>query len=230
MNTLFLIPARGGSKGVPGKNSKLLNKKPLISYSIDFAKKFAKTEDICISTDDEKIIEIAEKEGLKISFIRPDFLASDTATSYDVITHALNYYESIGKTYDNVVLLQPTSPFRKTEHLKNAFSIYNKDIDAVVSVCETQSNPYYVLFEENDNGFLKKSKELTVTRRQDVPKVYEFTGSIYVLNVNSLKKHQNISEFKKIVKIETPHYYSVDIDTIEDWMYCEFIIEKGLLK
>jgi len=230
MKTLFLIPARGGSKGVPGKNIKLLNNKPLISYSIDFAKQFTTPEHICVSTDDNTIIETIKKEGITAPFLRPDYLASDTATSYDVILHAVNYYESINQFYDNIVLLQPTSPFRAMNHLKNALTKYNSDIDAVVSVTETKSNPYYILFEENKQGYLEKSKKLEITRRQDAPKVYELNGSIYVLNIASLKRHKSIANFKKLVKIEMSHYYSVDIDTMEDWMYCEFIIEKGLLK
>jgi CMP-N,N'-diacetyllegionaminic acid synthase len=229
MKTLYLIPARGGSKGVPGKNIKLLNNKTLIAYSIDIAKQFTDVSNICVSSDDDEIIKAAENEGLVVPFIRPDYLASDTATSYDVIMHALKFYEEKSVIYDNVVLLQPTSPFRHKDHLAKALDNYSNEIDAIISVCETKSNPYYVLFEENNQGFLKKSKEIEITRRQDAPKVYEFNGSIYVLNVASLKKYKSISKFEKIRKIEMPHYYSIDIDNMEDWMYCEFIIEKNLL-
>lgn len=230
METLYIIPARGGSKGVPRKNIKLLKGKPLISYSIEYAKQFTNSENICVSTDDPEIISIVEKEGVKVPFVRPQHLSTDTATSYDVIKHALSFYKKNGIDYDRVVLLQPTSPFRKKEHLEEAFIIYNNEQpDAVVSVCETKSNPYFVLFEEDKEGYLKQTKKSNATRRQDTPSVYEINGSIYVINVNSLKSYDNIKDFGRINKLEMSHYYSVDIDTIEDWMYCEFIIEKNLL-
>ena len=106
MKTLFLIPARGGSKGIPRKNIKELNGKPLIQYSIDVARRLTGDENICVSTDDREIIEVVEKSGLEVPFIRPESLAADTATTNDVICHALNFYKDKGTAYDNIVLLQ----------------------------------------------------------------------------------------------------------------------------
>lgn len=229
MKTLFVIPARKGSKGIPGKNIKPLQGKPLIAYSIEFALENCPVEDICISTDDLEVIKIAEFYGIEVPFIRPEQLASDTASSYDVLLHAIDFYEQKGKKYDALVLLQATSPFRKNEHLSNALKAYQQGVEAVVSVCETKSNPYYVLFEENEAGHLKKSKELEITRRQDSPKVYELNGSIYVLSIEAIKKYNSITQFDRIVKTEMSQLYSTDIDDMNDWQYCEFILEKELL-
>jgi len=121
MNILYLIPARGGSKGIPHKNIKSLAGKPLIYYSIDVARELTTDDNICVSTDDNEIIKVVENYGLKVPFKRPDELATDNATTNDVILHAINFYESIGKQYDIIVLLQPTSPLRKSQHVKEVF-------------------------------------------------------------------------------------------------------------
>ena len=156
MKNLYLIPARGGSKGLPGKNIKELNGKPLIYYSIDAARQFAPNADICISSDDSETIRTVEKYGLQVPFVRPDKLATDHATSFDVIRHALEYYENQNIHYDVVILLQPTSPFRKVEHIAEAINLFRSEheIDMIVSVKVTSSNPYYVLFEEDRNSYL----------------------------------------------------------------------------
>lgn len=228
MKTLVIIPARSGSKGLPDKNIKLLNGKPLIHYSIETALSIFDKKDICVSTDSEKYKEIAEKTGIKVPFLRPENLSTDTSTSQDVILHCLDFYEQKGIFYDTVLLLQPTSPFRKKEHLTEILSDYNKEFDMIVSVMETESNPYYVLAEENDQGYLEKSKKGNFTRRQDCPKVYEYNGSIYLINVNSLKS-MAMSKFTKVKKFEMEKFYSIDIDNQFDFDYAEFILGKNLV-
>jgi N-acylneuraminate cytidylyltransferase len=226
MKILYLIPARGGSKGLPGKNVKRLGDKPLIVHSIDFAIRNKKDEDeLCISTDDIKVIEIAKSKGIEIPFVRPDYLASDNATSYDVILHALEHYEKAGKIFDVVLLLQPTSPFRNQEDFDNLISIYNADLDMVVSVKNVKENPYFTLFEEDQLGFLEKSKKGNFQRRQDCPQVFAYNGSMYLMNVATLKK-RTISEFQKIKKIVMPDERSIDIDTMADWILAEFYLDK----
>jgi N-acylneuraminate cytidylyltransferase len=231
MKVLFLIPARAGSKRIPGKNSKLMNGKPLISYSIETALKFAPAEDICISTDDKEIIRIAEKHGLKIPFIRPAYLATDQSSSNDVIKHAIDHYESKNIYYDSVILLQPTSPFRKDYHVMELMDQLEQDkaVEMVVSVKVTSSNPYYVLFEENDEGYLKRSKASNFTRFQDCPEVYEVNGSIYGIRVEAMKNYGSLFSFRRIKKYVMEDLYSVDIDTPLDWSFCEFLVEKGLI-
>jgi N-acylneuraminate cytidylyltransferase len=223
---LYLIPARGGSKGLPGKNIKLLGGKPLINYSINFARKFTNDLNICVSTDDDDIIKCANELNLKIPFKRPHELATDFATTKDVMIHAINYYESIGIYFDVLVLLQPTSPFRKTEDLKIMLDKYNDNIDLLVSVKEPHDSPYFNIFEENSEGYLLKSKESKATRRQDCPNVYAFNGSLYIYKVSSVKSNQ-IKSIKKHV-MQDP-IYSIDIDTEFDFMICQNIINNKLL-
>jgi N-acylneuraminate cytidylyltransferase len=186
MRILYLIPARKGSKGLPGKNTKLLGDKPLIEYSIDFALNNLKNDDVlCISTNDEAVITIAESKGITIPFIRPDELANDNASSHDVIIHAINQYEKLNQTFDAVLLLQPTSPFRIQDDFTNLIKEYSVDTDMVVSVKLAKENPYFTLFEENSEGFLNKSKIGNYERRQDCPEVYAFNGSMYLINIES---------------------------------------------
>jgi CMP-N,N'-diacetyllegionaminic acid synthase len=215
MKTLFLITARGGSKGIPKKNIKLFNGKPLIQYSIDLAKKFAAEADICVSTDDAEIISIVEQMGLHVPFVRPDFLATDTASSYDVVMHAISYYESAGVFYDQVVLLQPTSPLRKEIHLRESLSLFDADTEMVVSVKE-ETDPSYLLLEEDEHGYLRKKYQLSYTRRQDVPVVYMYNGAIYIYAVSALKKKAP-GQMTKIKKYVMDAYSSIDIDTPLDW-------------
>ena len=191
MDTLVIIPARGGSKGIPKKNIKKLRGKPLIQYTIDEARKIFNDDQIVVSTDDVDIIEVVTGLGLKVPFKRPKELATDNATTYDVLLHSINYYSGIGRNPEVIVLLQPTSPFRTSYHIEMAMKLFKeqKDVDMVVSVKETKSNPYYVLFEEDKTGYLKKSKKSNISRRQDVPKVWEYNGAIYIIKADSLKKH-----------------------------------------
>ncbi len=228
MKPLVVIPARGGSKGVPGKNWKELHGKPLINYTIDAARKAFGDDCICVSTDSEKIKQVAESTGLKVPFLRPDYLATDKAGTYEVLLHAIEYYENEGYMADTLILLQPTSPFRTSEHIEEALKLYDDTCEAVVSVKETKANPYYVLFEENEEGWLSKSKKSNAVRRQDVPLVYELNGAIYIINIKALKA-KPISEMSKIRKYEMDEAHSHDIDTALDWVIAESIITAGIL-
>lgn len=228
MKPLVIIPARGGSKGIPGKNIKLLNGVPLINYTVEAAKELFDKEVICVSTDDTDIKKSVEELGLHVPFLRPDYLALDHTATYDVLIHALAHYETQGYYADVIILLQPTSPFRNSLHIKEAMQLYNDSLDMVVSVKETRSNPYYVLFEEDKNGFLKKSKQAKFSRRQDCPQVWEYNGGIYVINVFSLKQ-KSVQDFERVVKYEMSELASVDLDTPLDWEVAEMILKKGLI-
>lgn len=229
MKSLFLITARGGSKGIPHKNIKPLNGKPLIYFSIDVARQFVSDEDICVSTDGDDVIKCVENYGLKVPFRRPSELASDTAGSYEVILHAVQFYEKLGRHYDNIVLLQPTSPFRTKTDVEMCISKYSSDCDMVMSVKLASSNPYYDIFEEDVNGNLVISKgDGKITRRQEAPKCYEVNGAVYVINIASLKsRHMNV--FKRIRFYEMSEERSVDLDTMLDWKYAELLIQEGLV-
>ncbi len=228
MRLLFIIPARGGSKGIPGKNIKSLNGKPLIQYSIEYARLFAGDTDICLSTDSDTIANAAIDIGLQVSYHRPPELATDTAGSYEVLQHALAYYEKTGTRYDAVVLLQPTSPIREKFHLEEALKLYDSSLDMVVSVQLSAANPYYNLFEEDKNGCLHISKgEGLYTRRQDLPPVYAYNGSIYIINPVSLHEKTSFRSFDRTRKYVMDEKYSVDIDTPQDWAFTEYLLQKN---
>ena len=229
MKSLVIIPARGGSKGIPHKNIKDFNGKPLIHYAIDVARGIVEDLDICVTTDDDEIIEAVEAYGLKVPFKRPDNLATDTCGTYEVLLHAVNYYEKAGRQYDNIILLQCTSPFRNIGHVKDALELYDDNCDMVVSVTEAKANPYYNCFEESDEGFLKVSKGIGgIHRRQDCPKAWEYNGAVYIINPKSLKK-ESLSKFKKVRKYEMDALHSIDLDTPLDWEIAELIASKNII-
>lgn len=230
MKSLVIIPARGGSKGIPHKNIKPLAGKPLIYYTIDCARQIVTDDDICVSTDDPEIIKCVEDYGLKVPFVRPAELATDTAGTYEVLLHALDFYDKQRREYDIIILLQNTSPFRTSKHVEEAMKLYSSAIDMVVSVKETTSNPYYNCFEEDNNGFLHISKgDGLFTRRQDVPKAYEYNGAIYIINPNSLKE-MPLGRFSKRVKYVMDDLHSIDLDHMIDWKFAELIINEGLVE
>lgn len=222
MKPLFLITARGGSKGIPGKNIKPFAGKPLLYYAIDTARELAPDEDICLSTDADEIIQAAEAYGLSVPFKRPDALATDQSGSYEVIRHAIDFYRQQNRPYDTLVLLQPTSPFRTAQHVREALALYTSDLDMVVSVTESANNPYYNLFEETADGYLKRSKESNFTRRQDCPEVYAYNGAVYVISLASLAQ-KPLSQFSKVKKYVMNANDSIDLDTPLDWAFAEFL-------
>ncbi|MDE6272359.1 MAG: acylneuraminate cytidylyltransferase family protein [Muribaculaceae bacterium] len=232
MKYLYLIPARGGSKGIPGKNIKPLGGVPLIGHSIRHALEAgADPADIVVSTDSEEIAVTARKCGASVPFLRPAALATDTSSSRDAILHAYDALKAAGKKYDAIVLLQPTSPFRRPEDIVNAVQAYEDAVckaesDAeipgmAVSVAEARTNPYYSAFETDADGFLHISKgDGQYTRRQDAPKVFEFNGAVYVINPELLREHE-ISRLPRIIPVEMPADRSLDLDTPLDWERAE---------
>ena len=231
MKILYVIPARGGSKGVPAKNIKPFMGKPLIHYAIDTARACAVSEtDICLSTDDDQIAAVVKDYCLEVHFMRPAELATDTAGTYEVLLHALGEMEKMHScTYEVLVLLQPTSPFRKPQHVREALALYDNGIDMVVSVKEAESNPYFTLFEENSEGWLEKSKKGNFTRRQDAPPVWELNGAVYIINVEALRRHASIAQFSKVRKYPMSQTASVDLDTPLDWRFAELLVEEGYI-
>lgn len=225
MKILYVIPARGGSKGIPHKNIKLLNGKPLIYYSIDVARQLTTDDHICVSTDDEKIIKVVESYGLPVPFKRPDYLATDIATTNDVILHAVNFYEKRNSFYDVLVLLQPTSPLRNATHVKEALDLFNYDLDMIVSVRKSFSPS--VLCAENENGFLELCFNISGTRRQDIAPFYEFNGAIYIINIEKLKK-EGLKGFTMTKKYVMDDKSSIDIDSLFDWKISESVLKNYL--
>lgn len=227
MATLWLIPARGGSKGIPDKNLKPLCGESLVMRAVKQALQCAHANDtVFVSTDSEPIRKEAEKCGVEIPFLRPAELASDTASTYSVIIDSIHKFRNLGKEFEKVILLQPTSPFRSVQDIKGAEGLWREDIDMVVSVTLSKANPYYNLFETDSDGFLRICKgNGRYTRRQDAPKVWEYNGAVYVMSVYSLL-NSSMSEFRKIIPYEMPAARSIDIDSPEDWEIAEILLSK----
>lgn len=242
---LFIIPARGGSKGIPDKNIADLGGRPLIAYSIEAAKVAAKEankeinteagkeaclgEDrIIVSTDSPRIAEVARSEGVKVPFLRPAELATDSAGSREVIIHAMDWADAQAIDYNCVILLQPTSPFRRASHILDALELFDPEVaDMVVSVCEASSNPYYNCFETNpESGFLHISKgDGLLTRRQDAPKAWEYNGAIYIINPQSIRQ-MPMGLFPRRIPYVMQREDSLDIDSPIDLEIARILINK----
>lgn len=227
MNTLWLIPARGGSKGIKDKNLKPFCGESLTSRATRQALDCAsKNDTVFVSTDSLAISLEARKAGIEIPFLRSAETSSDSASTYSVIIETLDNFRSLGKEFDRVVLLQPTSPLRTSHDIMEACKLWHPEIDMVVSVNKSKSNPYYNLFEVNQEGFLKISKgDGNFTRRQDAPPVWEYNGAVYVMSKESLLRG-SMSEFKKVIPYEMPSSRSIDLDTPDDWSIAEIIFSS----
>lgn len=224
MSILVLIPARRGSKGVPGKNTRKLKNKPLVAWSIETALRIFPKEQICVSSNDKEVTKIARSYGLNVPFERPESLCSDSASSRDVILHALNNFPKNGKDWESVLLLQPTSPFRRDNDILSIIELQKTEqLDAVVSVCQTKVNPYYSARILASNGKLLRLSELNVTRRQDAPNnVVELNGSVYLIDSNAIKSG-HIRDMQNVKGYMMNEIYSIDIDTPFDWeVACHF--------
>ncbi len=227
---LYIIPARGGSKGIPGKNIKSLGGRPLIAYSIDAARQAGADDDhIILSTDYDSIADTARSLGLAVNYRRPDVLASDTAGSREVILDAMDWADRQEIDYNCVILLQPTSPLRTADDIKGALALYSSDIDMVVSVTPAASNPYYNCFETDpQTGFLHISKgDGLFTRRQDAPEAWEYNGAVYVINPDSIRR-MPLGAFSRRRPYVMPESRSIDLDTPTDWIVAEALISQNI--
>ena len=229
MKILGIIPARGGSKGVPRKNIKLLGNKPLLQYTSEIALQSSFVDTLMLTSDDDEIIEVAKGLGIQVPFKRPENLALDTTPTLPVIIHAIEYYKSIGQEFDAVCLLQVTSPFRTTDFLNKAIETFiEKKTDSLVSVQQVphEYNPHWV-FEDKGIGVLEIStgEQEIITRRQELPKAYHRDGSIYITKTSVILE-QNSLYGKSISYIESPKKWYVNIDTMEDWENAEILIKN----
>lgn len=235
MKPLFVIPARGGSKGIPDKNIVDLGGRPLLSYSVEGAIRALRAlgleremERIILSTDSERIAAVGRSEGLTIPFMRPPELSTDTAGSREVILHAMDWADSRQIDYDCVVLLQPTSPFRRVDHILAAMEMFDPSkMDMVVSVCEASANPYYNCFEtDSQSGYLHISKgDGLLTRRQDAPRAWEYNGAVYVINPKSIRM-MPLGKFPHRVPYPMSREDSLDIDSPLDLEIARILIKN----
>ncbi len=225
---LGLIPARGGSKGIPGKNIKTLGDKPLIAYTIEAALNSNMLDDVIVSTDSEEIAFIAKQFGAKVPFIRPKHLANDKARSIDAVIHCIEELEKQSKLYDAICLLQPTSPFRKVGDIDAAIGLFiEKGTDSLVSVIDVphEYNPHWV-FEEDKRGYLKIStgEKTIISRRQDLPSAFIRNGAIYLTQSEVLKNGSFYGNTTAYYRMQSTGH--VNLDTMEDWNKAERIIQK----
>lgn len=221
MKNLAVITARSGSKGLKDKNIKLLKGKPMLAYTIEAALQSGLFECVHVSTDSEEYAEIARKYGADVPFLRDAQLATDTAGTWDVMRAVVKRYEELGKTFDTVTLLQPTSPLRDAEDIKHAFVVFkDRDADSVVSVCEAEHSPRIcnTLGEENSmNGFIDFT---VVGRRQELGTYYRINGAIYIQKTEVLMGKKDLYGPKAYAYV-MDKIHSVDIDDAFDFMVAE---------
>lgn len=222
-----IIPARGGSKGVPSKNIKMLAGKPLIAWTVGSALRAKTLHRTIVSTDDEKIADISRKYGADVPFIRPKKLARDSTPTLPVLQHAVKYLEETEDCCcEIIVTLQPTSPLRDESDIDNAVTkLIETNADSVVSVCEAEHSPYWMKKLKKDKvyPFIKTKKEYS--GRQALPKVYRLNGAIYVTRRNVLMKDRNILG-KDTRALVMPLEKSIDIDTPLDFKLAGLLIKE----
>lgn len=234
MNILITICARGGSKGIPGKNIKLLNGKPLISYSIRHAKEFAKRQnsDIGLSTDLQLIKQVAGDYSLESNYIRPAYLAGDDAGKLDAISDLLSFEEEKNmKNYDFIIDLDVTSPLRSIDDLFSAFQLLQSDTEAlnIFSVSPPKRNPYYNMVERKTNGYygiVKRNNK--IKSRQKAPKVYDMNASFYIYKKAFFTRKIETAISQKSLIFEMDHI-CFDLDDAVDFVFMDYLIKENLL-
>ena len=228
---LGIITARGGSKGLPGKNIKELCGKPLIAWSIEAGLKSNYLDEVMVTTDSKDIANIAKQYGASVPFLRPDVLASDTATSFDAIKHTIEFYKNeMKKEFDYIVLLEPTSPLREARDIDIAIEqLFNSNADSIVGICKTEDqNPAFLVF-KNEKDFISgyENHDMKVLRRQDIKDVYFFEGTIYISKTDVLLNKKTFYHENTIGYV-VPKYKSLEIDDIDDFIMVEAIMKhKG---
>lgn len=229
MRILALITARGGSKRLPGKNIRVLGGKPLIVWSIDAAKGISEICDILVSTDDRTIATVCSEAGAFVPWLRPDWLATDTASSVDVALHALDWYEAEKGPVDGVLLLQPTSPFRTPKTLSRGIELFSKSgQQPVLSVSPTHAHPMWMLKMDGDYLVPFMREHGLGTRSQELPPAYVVNGSFYLITPTELRACRSFVGAKTIpLFIESPQE-ALDIDTEWDWKVADAALTAGL--
>ena len=229
MKVIATICARGGSKGVPGKNIRLLCGKPLIVHTIELARRCRLIDRVIVSTDDSKIAEIARESSVEVPFVRPKELAQDDTSKLAVIRHAVRFLESQEGYYPDIVVdLDVTSPLRTEKDVEACIRMVSDEgADNVFSVTEARRNPYFNMVEIID-GRAHPVKELDqpITRRQDAPKVYDENASIYVWPRDVLMNNDRL--YLDNTRIYLMPKWAIDIDDETDFEFVEFILKRGI--
>jgi CMP-N-acetylneuraminic acid synthetase len=227
MKSICFIPARGGSKGIPKKNIRLLGDKPLIAHTIESALDSRLFDRVIVSTDDDEISQISKQYGAEIPFMRPKELCTDDSTFDDALFHCIKEIHSQGYDFDIIVSRDCTVPFINKNDMKGAIDLLQKtDCDSVFSVCAVHPNPYFGMFEPNSKGFLEPSKisPNPIKRRQDAPIVYELNG-LYVHSVQQLLKTKKMFS-DKILPYEITREHGLMIDYEIQFKIAEIMYEQ----
>jgi N-acylneuraminate cytidylyltransferase/CMP-N,N'-diacetyllegionaminic acid synthase len=233
LRTLFLITARGGSKGVPGKNLRELAGISLVGFKAISARRSKYCSRLIISTDSPEIQQNARRHGADVPFTRPAELATDTATSADVISHAMDWIEAnTSERYEAVMLLEPASPFARPLDYDAAVEMMRaRDAEVVVGVRPVEVNSVFVgPLDESGRiaSIVEKMKSLRASRRQDLPQEYTMNAALYLFRWAYFKQHRDIYfSGEKSYGYVMPPEYSVEIDTPADLRRAEFLVEKG---
>ena len=230
---LCLITARGGSKGLPGKNVRDLCGKPLIAWTINAALAAILLDDVIVSTDSEEIAAVARSYGAEVPFLRPPELASDTATSVDAIIHALDFLAAQGRAYDVLVLLEPTSPLRDVLDINTAVArLLASDASAIVSVCRAETTHPSFMYRIDTSGRMQSfmDHQPNNMRRQDIEPLFFLEGTIYASRIDVLRERRSFYHSDTLA-YEVPKWKAIEIDDIEDFMMAEAIVRhRGLDK
>lgn len=225
-----VITARGGSKGLPGKNIRSFAGKPLIAWTIEAAQHSESLLKTIVSTDDEEIAKIARDCGAEVPFIRPRELAEDNSAHIDVVLHCLDWIEQQGDSPDYLMLLQPTSPLRNAQDIRKVVQmVEHRDPEAILAVNETHDHPYLTRTID-ENGSIRpliEMPEIHYPRRQDLPPAYFINGSIYLNSVASLRKTRSFYPADALGYV-MPSSRSVQIDTLLDFVAAEAIANAGI--
>ena len=228
MKYIALICARGGSKGIPGKNVKLLDNTPLIGWSIKTAKQIDRISRIIVSTDSEKIAETALKYGAEIPFIRPRKLAKDDSPEWLVWRHALDYLKEEKYKIDGLIIIPPTAPLRNAQDINNCISVFEEgDSDAIITVTDAHRNPFFNMVSVDQDGYssLVIQQQKNIFRRQDAPSVLVMTTVAYVLKPEFIYNNNSLFE-GKVRSVHIPLERALDIDTLYDFEIAEYLITK----
>jgi len=229
MKSICFIGARGGSKGVPKKNIRLLDGKPLISYAIEAAINSKIFSHVIVSTENEEIAKIAKKYGAEVPFMRPKKLATDKAGMYEVILDGINNLKSLGYEFDVLVNRDCTVPFiRNKDILKTINLLKRRKADAVYGVYKQHHNPYFNMMEVNSKGFLEYSKKIgnSVKSRQSAPIVFQLNG-LFTINVKRLLEYGKW-HMPKILPYEIPTETGFMIDTEFEFQIAEMVASKKI--
>lgn len=225
MKILALIPARGGSKRLPGKNIRLLGGKPLIVWSIDCVKGLTDVCDILVSTDDPAIARVAEDAGALVPWLRPEALATDTASSVDVCIHALDWYEAQRGGVDGLLLLQPTSPFRSQNSVLRAIEFFReRQARPIVGVAEATTHPMWCLKIENDRLSPYIDGGGLHLRSQELPPAYAVTGAVYLISPSDLRGGGTFFPPDALPLVIDDSCENIDIDSSSDWLMAEAVL------